>query len=156
MKKLLYFLIALPMLILASCHDENDLPDVNVGITYTGATSLDGSLYIVQGDTVTIDSVYVTPVNPNSRALVANVTYFLDQRLMSYSPIAPFSMGFLTENLPVGKHTLRLDMTVLEVDREPGTYYLLVPLTVVADSTKLPRIAPVTPGSYTDLARHAE
>lgn len=153
MKKLLYLLAALPLLFFASCHDDDDLPEVNVGIDYSGATSVDGVLYAVQGDTISIDSVYVSPVNPNSRAMISGVTYYLDQRLLGFAPISPFSVGILTDNMPTGKHALRLDMTVLETGREVGAYYVLMPIKIVSDSTQIPSGNPGTPGTYHDTAR---
>ena len=51
MKKLLYLLIALPLLAITACsHDDDDYPDVKIGFSYTGGTEVDGTLYAVQGD----------------------------------------------------------------------------------------------------------
>ena len=63
MKKLLFILMALPLLAatMVSCSDDDkDVPEVNIGITYSGATDVDGTLYTVQGDTISIDSVMHT------------------------------------------------------------------------------------------------
>lgn len=152
MKKLLFLLAALPLLFLTACHDDDDLPNVNVGITYSGATSVDGTLYAVQGDTLAIDSVYVTPVEPNSRAAIGSVTYVLDQRIVSYTPFEPFAISIQTGVLPVGKHLLRLDMSVLQVDKSLGAYYLGIPFVIVESKDDIPSGAQGTPGSYKDQA----
>lgn len=156
MKKLFYLLAALPLLFFASCHDDDDLPDVNVSIDYSGAKTVEGVAYVVQGDTLSIDSVYVTPVNPNQRAIIGSVTYYLDQRLLGYAPVQPFSVGIPTGFLPVGNHMLRLEMSVFQEDRTPAAYYIGMPFAIVSDSTAIPDSTQATVNTYKDIARTSE
>ena len=59
MKKFLFLLLAIMPLALVSCHDENDLPDVDFTVTVTGGTYVDGSIYVVQGENLVINSILV-------------------------------------------------------------------------------------------------
>lgn len=148
MKKLLYLLIALPALLFAACSNDDDYPDVKVGISYEGATSVDGTLYCVQGDTLTVDSVFVTPVNPNSRALIGSVTYVFDGRPLGIAPSEPFAISILTETIPTGSYDMRLQMSVFENGRTPGIAYVTVPVTIVKSASDIPAGAKGTPGYY--------
>lgn len=157
MKKLLYLLLMIPMLALVACSDDdNDVPDVKLGFTYSGATDVDGTLYTVQGDTLGIDSVYCTPTEGTKPAMIANVTYVLDGRPLGYSPVAPFSISLLTDEMPVGRHTLTLEMTVLQEGKSIGTGWMPIPVAVVDTVTDIPAganpPAPGTPSTYTGTA----
>lgn len=142
MKKFLFLLLALPLIaILSSCNDEKNIPDVNVGFTYSGATEVNGTLYAVQGDTLQIDSVYCTPVQGTKPALVANVTYQLDGLPLAYNPVSPFKLSLLTGTMPTGSHVLGLRMTVLQEGKSIGTVWLPIKIAVVANSAEVPSSA---------------
>lgn len=59
MKKLFYFLMALPLaLSFTSCDDDDDkLPDVSLSINLEGVQKADNIYYAVQGDTITLQSI---------------------------------------------------------------------------------------------------
>lgn len=67
----------LPMLMLVSCSDD-DLPDVKMKVTYSGATSVDGTLYVVQDSTFSIDGLYVEAVNSKHNAALSGASYYWD------------------------------------------------------------------------------
>lgn len=147
MKKLLFILMALPLLAatMVSCSDDDkDVPEVNIGITYSGATDVDGTLYTVQGDTISIDSVYCTPAEGTKPAMINDVAYVLDGRPLGISPVPPFSISLDTEGFPVGRHVLTLQMTVLQEGESVGTAWMPVPIAVVDTITDIPSGA--TPG----------
>ena len=148
MKKLFYLLIALPMLLVAACDNDDDYPDVKVGVSYEGATSVDGTLYCVQGDTLTVDSVFVTPVNTNSRATIGSVTYVFDGRPLGIAPTPPYAISILTEPIPTGTYDLRLQMSVFENGRTPGIAYCTIPVTIVESESDIPTGDTGTPGRY--------
>lgn len=62
MKKLFFYLLALPLMALAftSCDDDDkDLPNVTLSIQYSGATEEDGTLFVEQGQTLKIGRAHV-------------------------------------------------------------------------------------------------
>ena len=71
MKKLYYtLLLALPMLYLASCDDDNNLPDVDVSIQIDGGVGVDGAIYVVQGDTLKIEGINVINNEEGKEAII--------------------------------------------------------------------------------------
>lgn len=137
MKKLLYLLIALPLM-LASCQNDDDYPEVKVGVDYTGATTVDEQLYVIKGDTLSIDSVFVTPVDPSKPALISSVTYVLNGVPLGIAPTSPFKLQILTAPLETGKYTLRLQMGVYQNDKTPGIAYVSLPIRVVDSASDIP------------------
>ena len=64
MKKLLSLLPALLLgLAVSSCsdHDGKDMPDVNISLEYSGGATVDNHIVVEQGQTLSIDGLYVTP-----------------------------------------------------------------------------------------------
>ena len=56
MKKLLFLLLALPLLGLAvSCDDDDNLPKVDITFSYTNGTVVGSQVYVVKPDTLYID-----------------------------------------------------------------------------------------------------
>ena len=50
MKKILYaLLLALPFA-LSSCSNDDELPEVNISVDYSGATEVDGVYYVIEGE----------------------------------------------------------------------------------------------------------
>lgn len=154
MKKLLYLLLALPLLAMISCSDDDkDLPDVSIGFSYSGATDVDGTLYNVRGDTLSIDSVFCTPAEGTKPAAIANVTYVFDGLPLGYTPISPFAIDILTSDVAAGRHTLTLEMTVLQEGKSIGTAWMPLPVAVVDTITDIPAGAsPSTHSTYRGTA----
>ncbi len=154
MIKLIFLLAALPLL-LASCHDDKDLPKVNISIDYSNAVQLDGTIYVVQGDTLVIDAVNVTPEREGAKVGLGSVTYFLDGWMIGVNPVSPFGANIVTTDLATGNHILALEMPVLEVGCELATGYITVPLTIVATADDIPSgttqaAIPLTPSIHED------
>ena len=57
MKKFLYLLLLLPLGFLASCDDGNDVPDVDINVTFDNVVKEDGILYVVQDKGFAVRSV---------------------------------------------------------------------------------------------------
>ncbi|WP_303744271.1 hypothetical protein, partial [uncultured Muribaculum sp.] len=73
MKKLFYLLFALPLLLI-SCDDDNKLPDIQMNVEISGATKSDGVLYIVQGETLTIDKITVSSTSATKGIALGGAT----------------------------------------------------------------------------------
>ena len=61
MKKLVYLLLALPLMVIAAAcsDDDSNLPDVSIHVDYKNAKVVDRQVYVVKGDTLVVDSIYV-------------------------------------------------------------------------------------------------
>ncbi len=157
MKKFIYLLLALPLLALTACSDDDDLPDVNLTTEYTGATSVDGVLYVVQGEPFVINSVTATPVREGKKAAVLNVTYGLDGWVVGSSVVAPFTVEFDTSVLELGKHILSLSMNIAEEGCEPAIGYYATTMQVVASADDIPTSSETeTQGTFTGHASTQE
>lgn len=144
MKKLLLFLLALPLLAIAvsSCDSDKDLPQVKIGFTYTNAVVSDGRVYVVQPDTLYIDSISVVPLSPGHvAACVGPVNYWLDGYPLGASFMPPFGIGIPTGSLMVGTHTLTVNMEIAEEGYALATAVSAIRFNVVADSTDIPSSA---------------
>ena len=119
MKKFLYLLLALPMLaVMAACsNDDKDMPEVNLHVDYSGAVLTNNALTIAQGDTLTFNSVTVTPVEGTGNAEIGYVTYLIDGLPVFNTVLKPFSVEIATNALPVGNHRLTLYMQILQAKK---------------------------------------
>lgn len=139
MKKiLLTLLMALPVIFLASCHDDDDLPNVNLNIEYSGGTIADDQLYVVQGDTLFVDKVSVTPAPESKNAAILSVTYRLDGWVIASVPFQPFKCAIPTAGLEPGKYTLGMQIPVVQVDKTPATAYTSRTVNIVTDESEIP------------------
>lgn len=139
MKKLYYFLLmALPVIMFASCDDKDNLPDVDVSITVDGGVSVDNVLYVVQGDVLKIESVNVTNRQAGKNAALGPVTYIWDGIPVGVSVEAPFGAEFNTENMAIGKHILQLQAPVYAVDKSVGRVYMVYKVQIVEDAADIP------------------
>lgn len=136
-------LIAFTMAIgFTACSDDDDLPQVSTNITYSGATMVDGTLYVVQTDTFRINSVTATPMRKGKQASITYVTYGADGWVVGVTNTAPFTVTFNPETLAIGKHLFTMTMGIIETGCTPATGYHAMQMLVVANSADIP-----TPGS---------
>lgn len=119
MKKLFYLIFALPLLLL-SCSDDNNLPEFDVRVTFSEGTQVEnGVITVPQGQSFAIESI--VPVNSNAKDIAFGaVTYQLDYGINYTTVLAPYAMTFDTQNLPVGRHLLRIMFPVYAVDYSPA------------------------------------
>lgn len=142
MKKLLLALLALPLLAsFASCSSDDDMPQVNIDLTYGNASVIDGQVYVVQPDTFRILSVAVTPVREGHKATNGPVSYFMNGVPVGTSPVAPFGVNILTSDLKPGAYAVQMFMPVYEEGCELANAVAQIQLNVLADSTQLPSAA---------------
>lgn len=119
MKKLFYLFFALPLLLL-SCSDDNNLPEFDVQVKFSEGTKVEnGTITVPQGQSFVIESI--APVNSNAKDIAFGaVTYQLDYGINYTTVVSPYTMTFETENLPVGRHLLRIMFPVYAVDYSPA------------------------------------
>jgi len=123
-----------------SCDDDDDMPDVTLGITIEGGVfDDDGDIYVVQGDRLNVLSVNVQNNVPNQAAALANVSYYLDYILIGTTNTPPFSCtGLTASDTPVGDYDLDITCNVLAVDKEVAVALLDYDIEVVPDASYLP------------------
>ncbi len=141
MRVLAAIFLPLAMLLFASCSDEKDLPNVDIDVTYTGATTVDGTLYADQTQPFAISSVTATPLREGAKAGIVNVAYGLDGWVLGVSSNPPFEIEFDTSTLQTGRHLLTLTMTVAEEGCEIATAYYATTIQVVATPDDIPSTA---------------
>lgn len=143
MKKFVYaiMLAVLPVLAfsLSSCHDDDDLPDVTIGLDIENGTFVDGTIYVVQGDTLNVTGITIKNNEAGKGAALTNVRYYLNGFFIGESLFSPFPASGLTDDeTPVGKYDLGISCTVLAVDKSIAEAVLNYPFQVVESAEDIP------------------
>ncbi len=141
MKKLLYLTFILPLLAFASCSDDDDIADVDVQMQFSGVTLVDGALYTIQGETVSIDNTTVIS-QTSENAIIQRVEYFLNGNLILPDPENWLAASFSTSDLHTGKYAIGMRGLVLQVDKTVTAVATETPLIVVNSVEELPENAP--------------
>lgn len=141
MKKIVYLLAAfIPVLALTSCDDHDELPDVSFNVAISGGVfSSPGNIDVVQGDTLSIESVAVVNNEQGKAVTIPYVNYYFNYRFIGQNPIEPYGFDVdFPETIPVGKYRLELTAPVFAVDKTPGYAILTYTVNVVASADDLP------------------
>lgn len=147
MKKFFYLLLALP-LFMVSCSDDDNMPDVNITAAFEGGTQVDGSYYVVKGDTLKVEGM--TLVNHGTEeATIGGVRYALDYMPIGSSIIPPYGINIVTDNLPVGNHLLQAEMPIYAVGYSICTGYVAKKITIVAEAADIPEVTVPDSGNET-------
>ena len=139
-------LFALPLAFTTtSCSDDDDLPNVEMSITVSGAECIDGTIYVVQGNTLNIESINVTNNEPDKAATITSADYYWDYRLIGTAMLPPYGFKIETvktegdiEGTPLGEHLLQIEAPLLAVDKEVATAILVYKVVVVASEDEIP------------------
>lgn len=139
MKKLYYYLLMLlPVIAFTSCHDDNDLPDVDVSVKIEGGVNVDGVIYVVQGDILNIESINVVNREEGKSAIITSASYSWDYLPAGISVVPPYGAEFATENVPVGRHLLQIECPLYAVDKTAAVMYMAYRVDVVASADDIP------------------
>lgn len=137
MKKFLYLLFALPMFMLSACHDDDDVPNVDLDIQFSNVIVKDNIIYAVQGEPITIESV--TLVNhTDKKGTIGVVSYYWDYQRVGSEVVSPYTATFETAGEPVGNHVLSLDCGIYVEDYPVCFGAAQFPVKIVASADDLP------------------
>lgn len=137
MKRFYYLLLALPLAFFASCDDDNDLPEVTFDVTMSGGVESKGQIYIVQGETLSVDEVKVTSDN-NQQATLGATTYYWNGLPVGTTIVVPFAWEFNTTGLEPGAYGMQIQTNVYQTDKAPGVALLTYIVNVVETEDQLP------------------
>ncbi|MCM1068163.1 MAG: hypothetical protein NC418_11380 [Muribaculaceae bacterium] len=140
MKKFLtMMLMALPLLGLTACHDDDDVPDVDFNIAIENAVRADGYLYVVQGETMEVASIEVKNNDAGKPAMITAANYYWDYRYIGSSIEPPYGMEIeISETTPTGEHLLEIECPLFAEDKAAATAIVSFNVKVVSDQSELP------------------
>lgn len=140
MKKLLTLLLLVPALAFVACsNDDKDLPKVDFDVTFENATNVDGTLYVVQGDTFEVASIEVRNLESTKGAYIPQAAFYWDYFYIGASIEPPFAFAVATQSTtPVGLHSLQINCPVYAVDKEPAFAVIEYKVQVVASADDIP------------------
>ncbi|MCM1348130.1 MAG: hypothetical protein NC338_01845 [Firmicutes bacterium] len=151
MKKLLFILLALPLLAtFTACSDDDDMPQVNIDITYGNTQVVNGDIYVVQPDTFKITAITVTAAREGHKATNGPVSYFLNAVPLGTNPVMPYGIDLPTDNLKTGAYVLQIYMPIYEEGCELASAFSQVNIHVVADAADIPADATPSTGQRVD------
>ncbi len=137
MKKFLYLLLLLPLGFLTSCHDDDDMPSVDITVSIDNAVDADGRIFIVSGEPLTVSGITAEGLGGKA-AGISGVNYVLDHVGMGYTIVQPFGGSIPAAYLPVGNHLFTLAFDVLQVNKSIAYAQLSTIVTVVESADDLP------------------
>lgn len=139
MKKLFYYLLILPLAIsLASCSDDDDdIPPVDITVNIEGATRVDNTLYVVQGQNLDIVSIDMVD-NTSKGAVIGSATYYWDYYRVGGTIVKPYGMDFSTQGMQLGLHLLQIKVSIYAVDYSPCMGYISYNVRVVGSESEIP------------------
>ena len=132
MKKLLYLLLVIPFaMMVASCSDDKDLPNVDITMSFDNAVVKDGIVYVEQDAVFSITGLTTKAVDSNQQSAIANVRYFWNGIPAPGLTWSNFPMEINMAEMPEpasGKNILGLDATLLETDKSMSYCSLSIPI----------------------------
>ncbi len=146
MKKFIYSLILLLPLTfgLTACDDDNDLPDVDVTVEISGGARIGQNIYVVAGDTLRIDSIGVTNLDPGKTAIISRASYSWDYIFIGTSVLSPYGASFPTSKNILGTHLLQIECPLFAVDKSPALMFMAYKVVIVENKDQIPSGQPET------------
>ena len=142
MKKSLFHLLLLaiiPVLGFTSCSSDDDIPDAHFELDITGGVSVDGIIYVVQGEGLIINGIEVTNLESKDEAFITSAAYYWDTDRIGIATVPPYGMTIeTTENTRIGRHNLAIECPLYVVDHSPAMANLFYLVEVVAAPEDIP------------------
>ncbi len=142
MKKLLYLLLVIPFaMMVTSCSNDNDLPNVDISMSFDNAVVKDGTVYVVQDSVFSITGLSTKAVDSNQQSAIVNVRYFWNGYPAPELTWSPLPMEIDMAKMPQpesGNNILGIDATLLETDKSISYCTLAIPIKAVDNVEDLP------------------
>ncbi len=138
MKKLLFLLLALPLVVVSCSDDGDNLPKVSLSVDGSGGVVSDGVIYLLQGDTLSVDSITVVAENSTPGVRIASANYFLDYRPVWSTVVAPFAFKLDSGKMSVGRHLFEIQCPIAAVGYAPAVAFMSYQVRVVDDVADMP------------------
>lgn len=119
MKKLLYLMLVLP-LIMVSC-DDDEKPNVDFKIEIYGGKFINKTIYVVKGDTLCVENIEI--ISHDKNAAMGPVSYFWDGRFILTNPFVPYKICIPTAGMVLSEHRLHFNCPVYAEDYPIMTAY---------------------------------
>lgn len=129
-------LLTIPTLFI-SCSDKNDIPDVDITITINNVVDYQGKLYIIQGDTLDINSIDIKG-NEGKNAIITEATYAWDYHPLGTNIVPPYGLRILTNNAATGAHLITISFTIVQKNKPVSYAGLNYDVIIVPDAASLP------------------
>lgn len=144
MKKIFYLILLLiPSLALTSCHDDDDIPNVDFNIALDeNATEVNGDIYVLEGQNFSITGISVTNLDSNKGALITSASYYWNGYYLATNIQPNYGYTFNLENTPVGKYRLEIECPVYAADKSPATAVVFINVYIVASADDIPAGTP--------------
>ncbi|MDE5810919.1 MAG: hypothetical protein K2H61_01270 [Muribaculaceae bacterium] len=138
MKRFIYLLaLVVPFLALTSCESDDKFPDVDITVNFDGPTRVGNTLYVVQGEPLTISSITMVDHTPKG-AVIGSATYFWDYYNLGGTIQRPYGFTIDTTGVALGNHWLQISVTIYAVDYAPCIGYLEYKVVVVPSADDIP------------------
>lgn len=135
----------LPVVFVSCDDDDDDLPNVDFNVEFSNAVQDGGVVYVVRGQTLTIDGITVSNNETGKGALITAASYYWDSYPLGTSVIAPFSFDIVTtEQTPLGLHDLSIECPLYAQDKSAAMAMIMFNVQVVASEDEVPDV-PATP-----------
>lgn len=146
MKKLFYYLLILPLMAsFSSCSDDDDdIPPVDLTVNIEGATRVDNTLYVVQGETFSVASIDMID-NTSKGAVIGSATYYWDYYRVGGTIVKPYGIEISTQDMALGLHLLQIKVSIYAVDYAPCMGYISYNVRVVATADEIPSDGEIEP-----------
>lgn len=146
MKKVLFLLLVLP-LVLASCKDDDEMPNVKFNIDISGGKNINGIIYVVKGDTLQINDIYVVSQDDRNVAM-GEVSYFWDGLFLITKQFPPYKISIPTADMKINNHIFEFNCPLYVEESPILTAYFRYPVKLVSSVDSIPNSAtqPITTG----------
>ncbi len=141
MKKIISMLLALPLLLLAACHDDKggDLPNVDVTVDISGGTVINDQIYVVADTVLSVDSIGVKNLEAGKAAMISGANYYWDYQFIGQNLQSPFGLNInIPQGTKPGSHLLRITAPLLAVDKAPAYLDMHYIVTIVKTADEIP------------------
>lgn len=127
-------------LLATGCGGNDTIPKVQIGFKESGGVEKNGVLNICNGDTLSIDEVYVVTENSTPSTTIFRTDYYWDNVWIGQRLAPPFGYRFLIDVNRLGPHTLTIFNVVGANDYSLTNAVTSIPVFVLPSGTPLDSI----------------